>query len=61
VTPVVFDAFGAPLLAESGLDAVFLAVLRLIGTVSGDLSTNEGDGTVTVSAICHYRKCVLAC
>jgi hypothetical protein len=61
VTPVVSDAFGASLLAESGLGAAFLAVLTLIGTISGDLSASEGDGTVTVSAICHCRESVLVC
>jgi hypothetical protein len=33
----------------------------LIGTISGDLSASEGDGTVTVSAICHCRESVLVC
>jgi hypothetical protein len=53
VTLVVLDALDIFLLAECGAEVFVLAVVRVRGARSGDVSSSDGDGllVVTVSAI----------
>jgi hypothetical protein len=55
VTPVVSDAFGAFLAADSAGRAVFLTAVGIFGIDSDAFKAREGDEMVTVSAICHDR------
>lgn len=52
-TPVVSDAFGAFLAADSAGRAFFLTAVGIFGIDSAAFKAKEGDEMVTVSAICH--------
>jgi hypothetical protein len=55
VMPVVSNAFGAFLAADSAGRAVFFTAVGIFGSDSDAFKAKEGDEMVTVSAICHDR------